>query len=511
MLILPLGLGGKVPKFPYVSFCLAVVSIFLSILFFPDVKAIETSSYSKKLQDSRLKIIEDYCPNFGLPSGQCEIVKGLVHNKGKKAKNKNGEVRTEDFLSAIKYIEWVSKQLNHPTDGEFIASEPYRNFQQVQGDMESWFDGNFPNFLSARHLQARALLLAQFIHAGWFHLIGNFFVFFAFAVFLEQRIDVMSFLAIYFLGGTLGLVAQLEVFADHNMLFLLGASANISAVMGAFYVFFFKRKMRFLGTLVFWNKIFVAPVSLMVPVLYLAADVTGLLGGVSNVAHGAHLIGFLAGALIGYGLLKIDPMEPAYLYSTEYDLHKKMQKEISLPAKVKVADQILAYNSDNVLVMNEVIKAILQEWQRTQCLAEGSGRFLVSQFTSFTAICWKSDQYRKLLGDIFDRLPYVINFKVYLPRLGQLTILRLATAFLNKGRPFIVLRLYDLYMRKWPSSKNINVIAMTSQNLIEKLKADPKGFEELKFFRDSYRLEPKMTMILDKYIEPQGVTYAKLG
>lgn len=83
------------------------------------------------------------------------------------------------------------------------------------------------------------ILLYQFVHAGFLHLLGNLVFFFAFGVAIERRYGIKLFLGFYLVGGAFAALAHVGAFAGlHRGAFpdatLVGASGSIAAVMGAF-------------------------------------------------------------------------------------------------------------------------------------------------------------------------------------------------------------------------------------------------------------------------------------
>lgn len=83
------------------------------------------------------------------------------------------------------------------------------------------------------------IVIYQFVHAGFLHLLGNLIFFFAFGVAIEKRYGIKLFLAFYLVGGAFAALAHVGAFAGlHRGAWpdatLVGASGSIAAVMGAF-------------------------------------------------------------------------------------------------------------------------------------------------------------------------------------------------------------------------------------------------------------------------------------
>ncbi|NLF39616.1 rhomboid family intramembrane serine protease [bacterium] len=140
------------------------------------------------------------------------------------------------------------------------------------------------------------LLTYQFLHGGWLHLLLNMYMLFMFGRLVERQIGSRSFLRFYLLGGVfagvLNLLAGLFVEAP-----TIGASGAICAVLAAFglmnpnarlamFIFIFPVMMR--------ARTFVIVYALLTVYFALFQD--------SNIAHLAHLGGFIFGWLYVYNI-----------------------------------------------------------------------------------------------------------------------------------------------------------------------------------------------------------------
>ncbi len=149
------------------------------------------------------------------------------------------------------------------------------------------------------------LFTSMFLHAGWMHLAGNMLFLWIFGDNVEHRLGHINFFFGYI--GT-GLIATLffSMFASKTQIPLVGASGAISGVLGSYFIWFPRNKVK-----VF---IFLFPIimtTMMIPArvvlgFYLVLDnlLPFILKGSSGsgVAHGAHIGGFLAGMFLAYVL-----------------------------------------------------------------------------------------------------------------------------------------------------------------------------------------------------------------
>lgn len=158
----------------------------------------------------------------------------------------------------------------------------------------------------------------MFLHIGWFHLLGNLFIFYLGAGPIEDVWGRPLF-AVFFLSA--GIFAALFFVAayPHSTLPMVGASGAVSGVVGAFLVRFWKVKIRFFYFLWFFLRIytgtFQAAAWIMLP-LWLANELywayvshyisQAMPGESGGVAYLAHVGGFMFGALFALGVKALD-------------------------------------------------------------------------------------------------------------------------------------------------------------------------------------------------------------
>lgn len=149
-----------------------------------------------------------------------------------------------------------------------------------------------------------ALLTSLFLHAGFLHLFGNLLVLWIYGDNVEYRLGRIRYLGLYFGGGIAATLTHALVDLD-STLPLIGASGAISAVLGAYFIWFPHNRVR----LFVWLFPFIAR-TVMVPArlvlgLYLIVDnlLPFLVAGATDrggVAHGAHIGGFLVGVAVAW-------------------------------------------------------------------------------------------------------------------------------------------------------------------------------------------------------------------
>jgi membrane associated rhomboid family serine protease len=134
-------------------------------------------------------------------------------------------------------------------------------------------------------LQPWTIITYQFVHAGMFHLFFNMLSLIFFGPRLEMELGSRDFLLLYFISGIAG--GLLSVVTPHTA--IVGASGSIYGIMMA-YAVLWPRSQIFL-----WG---IVPVEARWLVLFMTAmSLYGGFRGTDEIAHFAHLGGFLGGYL----------------------------------------------------------------------------------------------------------------------------------------------------------------------------------------------------------------------
>jgi membrane associated rhomboid family serine protease len=161
-------------------------------------------------------------------------------------------------------------------------------------------------------LPVLSVIFSMFLHGGWLHLLGNMLFLWVFGNNIEDRLGRLRFLLFYLFCG----YAAAYVFALANPTAvepLIGASGAISGVLGAYLVWYPRAPV--------WSLV---PVLFFIPVRLPAWFVLGLwfvlqwvysagiaVSSAGSVAYLAHVVGFLAGALIALPLRRRSAPVPA--------------------------------------------------------------------------------------------------------------------------------------------------------------------------------------------------------
>ncbi|HVM19384.1 MAG TPA: rhomboid family intramembrane serine protease [Egibacteraceae bacterium] len=142
-----------------------------------------------------------------------------------------------------------------------------------------------------------AIFTAMFMHAGWWHLLGNLLFLWIFGDNVEDRLGHLRYLGFYLISGALATVVFVVPAGDAAVT-LVGASGAIAAILGAYFVMFPRSRITVI-VLPLWFLPFRLPAFLVLGFWLLTqlaqVEVGGMAGG--GVAYLAHAAGFIVGLL----------------------------------------------------------------------------------------------------------------------------------------------------------------------------------------------------------------------
>jgi hypothetical protein len=180
-----------------------------------------------------------------------------------------------------------------------------------------------------------------FVHAGWFHLLGNMLFLFLSGPFIEDLYGRPLYAVLYVLSGVAG-AGAFAAGAAHSNLPLVGASGAIAGVMGAFLLRLATRRIELLVMPIpivpafrFTLKL---PAFVVIPLWALEQIYyTTTAGADSGVAFAAHVGGFLFGFVFAGAM--------ALLHIEERFVNPAIEREISIeqnPVITRAADARVA-------------------------------------------------------------------------------------------------------------------------------------------------------------------------
>ncbi len=149
-----------------------------------------------------------------------------------------------------------------------------------------------------------ALFLSLFLHGGFLHLSGNMLFLWIYGDNVEYRLGPLRYLLAYLGSGVAATLFHAALFST-SALPLVGASGAISGVLGFYFVWFPRNRVRLLMLFVpFFMRVIEVPARLVLGFFLVIDNLLPLLvSGGSNgtgVAFGAHIGGFFAGLAGGW-------------------------------------------------------------------------------------------------------------------------------------------------------------------------------------------------------------------
>ncbi len=164
------------------------------------------------------------------------------------------------------------------------------------GDITAPYDAVPLHIMSGDELHT--IVSYMFLHGGFMHIFGNMLFLWIFADNIEAIIGNVHFAFFYLMGGIISCFGHIALVPGSEIP-MVGASGAISAVTGAYVVCFPKSRIKMLFLLGF-RKFYLG--ALYFFGFWFFEQMTGVLGfsGDSNTAWGAHIGGFVFGALYAW-------------------------------------------------------------------------------------------------------------------------------------------------------------------------------------------------------------------
>ncbi|MCF7763713.1 MAG: rhomboid family intramembrane serine protease [Verrucomicrobia bacterium] len=166
-----------------------------------------------------------------------------------------------------------------------------------------------------------ALMSSMFLHAGFLHLFGNMLFLWIYADNVEHRLGALPFLGWYLATGAAATLFH-ALGSPNSPIPLVGASGAISGVLGFYFLWFPRNKVRLWVLLFpFFMEVILVPARWVLG-FYLVVDnllpfVFGGRGMGGGVAHGAHIGGFLAGLAAAWLVNRRQEKEPVIEFTPE--------------------------------------------------------------------------------------------------------------------------------------------------------------------------------------------------
>ncbi len=145
------------------------------------------------------------------------------------------------------------------------------------------------------------LFSSMFLHGGLLHLVANMWALWLFGDNVEDRLGHWRFFVFYLVCGFGAMAFHIALNIDSTTP-VIGASGSVSAVMGAYVLFYPMARMIVMVPILFYPLFFELPAVVFL-LVWLFAQISGVTSAagerVSNVAFWAHIGGLVCGIALG--------------------------------------------------------------------------------------------------------------------------------------------------------------------------------------------------------------------
>jgi membrane associated rhomboid family serine protease len=485
MFIFPIGLGSRLPKWPLMCLFLLLANVFYSIDRFPVVHKYESDVLKGFVEErSRISLIflYDLCV---IRIGEAQTCTAVMPDAIKAvAKGAKEAIGGRDLQPDLKLA--IDDHIKESQGGRLPQSAPgpekslnvllaqvrgfnkiAEEFKNIIGNPASVSDAKITGassfkalldlekrmdlakaegaarlgLLSYRSQTVMNVIKAGFTHADWLHLIGNMVIFLLLGSFVEARVGAFGVFAVFMAASFIGLLGHVLLSQPHVDI-LIGASAGVAGVIGAFLALYWNRPIKlWLSWLFVFNRIIYAPTYLAIGLLFVVQDFTGALTSSGNVAHDAHLIGLAIGLGIGFLMKSLDSIHPDFLYPAEELLAIQMKEASEAPQKLALAKKLLSWNPNNLFVLKTALHAEFDRPDFDRGLAAG-------HLMSYLAIALREKKSVSALHAV-QMVPSAVPLSQLVPRLGLKNHLRLADIALKAGDWLTAIRIYDAVLSRF--------------------------------------------------------------
>lgn len=512
--IIPLGFGKKTHKLPVVILMIVVATV-AAYFVQPNLDKYTIfsakSSFANNVKHRKSKLFLDYCRNLNHSQKTCKTYLPVVasqhfeispQQKIQKLdiESKQLHKQKQEMKEAISLVAKLKKRKISPDEKRIRNT--LVSFWRTLNYSPNYLQ-NFPSwkpYATALHhhhkqsyrYQKRAGLLtrmnasvasvfsAQFQHAGWYHLIGNMMFLIVFGIYVEQRTGWLLTLIAYFSGGMLSLYTYI-IFSNDPTIPLLGASGNVSVIMGMFFALFYNRKMSFFLPRGNGKGFAKSSVLWAIPLFFITGDFVGLIGdqgylyGQSQVAHMVHLTGFALGIGLGALINKMNPLSSFFVSRSEERLIQRLIQVRSSTDVLRHTDLQLRINPRNFHLLHLTIYKIFARINEDpkNLPTKSELRFLRKYLPRFCRFGMNSDHTFEVLQTL-GQTPNTVPLEKFLKRISPKKMLLLAEIMLFYDHPAMAIRILDAYLMKYPTSRQIIAVARSIEEITDSLGKDPR-------------------------------------
>lgn len=204
-----------------------------------------------------------------------------------------------------KYRKYTSRIFTWSIIAILIIVYAIELFFDVNNDINKLLDfGCMNNIAVVTKLQFWRLFTAQFIHAGFFHIICNIVMIYFFGMFLEQFLGHIRYLTIYLLSGVGGNLLSFALGQDNVI--SCGASTAVFGLMGSVLALYFLNNDNIMAVIIGRQAFLLLICNIVVDFFMPSVDIIGHIGGT--------ITGFLLTIILGSIFFKDAPSKIRVLF-----------------------------------------------------------------------------------------------------------------------------------------------------------------------------------------------------
>lgn len=477
-MLFPLGLFLKFPRIPWITLCLVILNIYVHFFhgnFRNDGLIIDAFSKNDAYINTQAKFYTEYCYDQNYSNKVCENVKlilSVAHKKNSNLDNLNTKFLLEpEFLEAANLIAEIKglieddiyhedfKRLNSFRDF-IVFHEEFIELNQTRSERYS--------LLTKDSFNIKTIFLAMFRHANFMHLLGNMLILFVFGVYVEFRMQWWSYLGMYTIGGLFGLGMH-TLFHLPQGIPILGASANVFAIMGAFYVFFIRFKFRVFVFYLYY-KVINVPIKWWFFIFFFLLEFLNMFSK-SNVAHEAHVYGMLVGVFFSLAYKAKLPIAPQFLYPLEEDKVKEIKNTDTLNIKLIRAKNLLELNPYNDQLRSYIFNEIFEEATQDKGVLIEKSTFLESELPYYLRNHFERNDARTVVN-ILNNMPNLINFHVLLKMFKFKDLVSLVDSAIADKHLYTSIRIISVIFSEYKSHNQLKNFERTMESIMEHFSLD---------------------------------------
>lgn len=488
-MFIPLGFGSWLRKFPTMIVAITFICTYWSVNFFKVIEArekaaaAEGSSEKDRILELSKNVVLESCLTQLASKTECErLIAKEFGKSGESSDSKNEPAPSAKNNTAVKQRSSFTEsltQIKNTAEFKLEFQKPIENWPDYVKNSASYQElirlrekrqtdqlkkSAHMGFLTYKSFSLVNLIRASFTHANYLHLFGNLLMLIVVGVWVEQRMGLVLTALTFVTGSFFGLGFQIWQSPQQSV---IGASAGIFAIMGAYFVFFYKSEIRFLFTLfpLYFKRLFL-PAAWTFPVFYFVGEFTAAANNENTgIGHFAHIGGLLLGCSVAYFVKQNDALPADQLFNEEGPLVLKMKQSTTSADLWKNFKNVMQWNCQNwsaIAVFLNKSKDLPLDLSTPKDLKffEHEMRLAAAHFLRYG----KNDE----ILDFINIVPAQVNLASCFAEIPVKLVLTLADQLANEKDYLSAKRLYESTLSRKPNpqqQQSVNM-ALSSINLI---------------------------------------------